>query len=50
MNFLGALVGIIFASIVILPVIMLMSIVAYEFWPVLLFLGWAAYALLRHPT
>lgn len=50
MNFLGALVGIIFTSIVILPAIMLLGIVAYEFWPVLLFLIWAAYALLRSPT
>ena len=47
MNFFAALFGIVFASLIILPLIMVAGIVAFDWWPVLLFLVWAIIALAR---
>ena len=47
MNFFAALFGIVFASIIILPLLMLASVLAWEWWPVMLFLVWGFIALVR---
>lgn len=47
MNFFAALFGIVFASIIILPLLMFASVVAWEWWPVMLFLVWGFIALVR---
>ena len=47
MNFFGALIGIVFMSLIILPVIMAAGLIAYEMWPILIFLVWSFIALLR---
>jgi hypothetical protein len=46
-NFLAALFGIVFASLIILPLIMFAGVIAFDWWPVLLFLVWALIALVR---
>ena len=47
MNFFAALIGIVFASLIILPVIMLAGVIAFDWWPVILFLIWSLVALVR---
>ena len=47
MNFFAALVGIVFMSIIILPIIMLAGVVAYQWFPVFFFLLWAMVGLMR---
>lgn len=47
MNFLGALLMLVLTSLVILPLIMFAGVIAFDFWPVLLFLIWALVALVR---
>ena len=47
MNFFAALIGIVFASLIILPLIMFAGVIAFDFWPVILFLIWAMWALVR---
>ena len=47
MNFFGALIGMVFMSLIILPVIMLAGVIAYDWWPIFLFLIWAFVALMR---
>lgn len=47
MNFFGALIGIVFMSLIILPLIMLAGVIAFDFWPIILFLIWAMWALVR---
>ena len=38
MNFLAAVVGLVFTSLIILPAIMLLSVVAWQIFPILIFL------------
>jgi len=47
MNFLGALFGLVLMTLLILPIIMFAGVVAFDWWPVLLFLVWALVALAR---
>jgi len=47
MNFFAALFGIVFATLIILPLIMFLGVVAFDWWPVLLFFVWALVALVR---
>ena len=47
MNFFGAFFMLVLTTLVILPIIMLAGIIAYEWWPVLLFLLWLFIALVR---
>jgi hypothetical protein len=47
MNFFAALFGIVFATLIILPLIMLLGVVTFDWWPALLFSVWALVALVR---
>ena len=47
MNFLAALIGLAFTTLVILPIIMLAGVIAFDWWPLMLFVGWAFVALVR---
>ena len=47
MNFFAALVGIVFMSLIILPIVMLAGVVTYHWFPVFLFLVWAMVGLMR---
>jgi len=47
MSFLGALLMLVLTTLVILPLIMFAGIVAFDWWPVLLFLVWSFVALVR---
>lgn len=47
MNFFAALFGIVFASLVILPLLMFASVVAWDWWPLFVFLIWGLVALTR---
>jgi hypothetical protein len=46
-NFLGALFGLVLMTLLILPIIMLAGVIAFDWWPILLFLAWATFALAR---
>lgn len=47
MNFLGALLMLVLTSLVILPLIMFAGVIAFDFWPVIVFLIWLLVALIR---
>lgn len=47
MNFFAALFGIVIASLLILPVIMLIGVIAFDWWPLFVFLIWGLVALTR---
>lgn len=46
-NFFAALFGIVIASLFILPIIMLIGVIAFDWWPLFVFLIWGLIALTR---
>lgn len=47
MNFFAALFGIVFASLFILPIIMFIGVITFDWWPLFVFLIWGLVALTR---